>query len=174
MSKKVSKDVIAEVSSIGKDAQALVAELQPKAQQGKDLTAAEKKKIAGLVKRSTEAMKAAETRAKKRRQDQIAELGKLLDSIKLSLGTPGLSETAIKDLKQLRRNTRAKLVRLETRAGLDFGGILSAAEIKAIEAVLKEAKNAVERKKKVAAFLGSLIKVANLAISIVGKAGSLA
>ena len=167
------RNVIAEISSIGKDAQALVAELQPKAQQGKNLTLAELKKIDALVKRSEAAMSAAEERAKKGREAQIKELDKLVKSINLSLGTPGLSQRAIDDLKQLKRNKLSQLVRLKARAALDFGGILSPAEIQEIAGVLKEAKAAVARKKKVAGFLGSIVKIANLAISIVGKAGGL-
>jgi len=166
-------NVIEEVSSIGKDAQALVAELQPKAQQGADLTNAELKKIDRLVKRSEAAMSAAEVRAKERRKAQISELDKLINNITLSLGTPGLSQTAIDDLKRLKRNKLAQVVRLKTRAALDFGGILSPAEIKDIATVLKQAKADVAAKKKAAAVLGSILQIANLAISIVGKVGAL-
>ena len=40
--------------------------------------------------------------------------------------------------------------------------------------VLKEAKAAVAKRKKAAAFVGSVLKIANLAIGIVGKAAKLA
>ena len=174
MSNGKAINVIEEVASIGEDAQALVAEFQPKAQQGKDLTKAELRKIDKLVKRSEAAISAAEQRAKETRKAQIAELEKLVKSIELSLTTPGLTPTAINDLKKLKRNKLAQLTRLKTRAALDFGGILSPAEIKDIATVLQQARNAVASKKKAAAFLGSMLNIANLAIGIVTKAGKLA
>lgn len=173
MSNGQLKNLIAEVSAIGRDAQALVAELQPKAQQGANLTQAELRKIKALVKRSEEAMSAAEQRAKERRAAQIRELEALVRSIESSLAVPGLSQRAVDDLKQLKRNKLAQLVRLRTRAGLDFGGILSAAEVQEIAAVLKEARAAVARKKRAAGFLGSLLKIANLSLGIVAKAGGM-
>lgn len=172
MSNGKAKNVVEEVSSIGKDAEALVAELQPKAQQDKNLTQAELKKIDKLVKRSEAAMSAANVRAKETRKAQIAELEKLVKSIDLSLSTPGLTQTTINDLKKLKRNKLAQLTRLEGRAALDFGGLLSPTEIKEIATVLQQAKKAVASKKKAAAFLGSILKIANFAISIVAKLGS--
>lgn len=173
MSNGKAENIIDEVRSIGKDAQALAAEIQPRAQQGEDLSAAELQKIDAMVKRAENAMSTAKVQSKKRREAQIAELENLVNSINLSLGTPGLSSKVRSDLKKLKRNKLAQLTRLRTRAALDFGGILSAAEIMDITRVLKEANAAVAKKKKAAAFLGSLLSIANLAISIAGKAAKL-
>ena len=165
--------VLAEVDSIGKDAQALVAELQPKAQEGKSLTQAELAKVKALVGRADAAMAAAEERAKERREARIQELEELVKNINISLATPGLSTGVVNDLKRMKRNKLAQLTRLKTRAALDFGGVLSATEVQEIADVLAEAKAAVAGRKKAAGFLGSILKIASLAVSITGKVGAL-
>lgn len=162
--------VIDRVKTIGADATELLELARPKAAGGADLTAAEIKKIGQLVKRSEATMSEASERAKAARREQIAELESHIENLTMTLATPGLSRTARDDLKALRRNRRAQLLNLQTREALDFGGILTADQVAEIGSVLKRAKADVAQKKKAAAFLASLTKIADLSVSIVRKA----
>ncbi len=163
--------VIDKVKGIAGDAQKLAAELKPKAEQGANLTKKELDAIRKLVQRSEAAMSDANQRAKERRQQEIKALEELIQSITSALGTPGLSANARNDLKNLRRRRRAQLLHLQTRAALDFGGILTANQIKEIAELLKRAKQEVANKKKAAAFLTTVVRIADIALSVGRKVG---
>ena len=108
-------------------------------------------------------------RAKARRAAEIEELKNQIDDIEASLAVP-LDQDTVDFLKRKRRNLRARLLDKQTKAALDFGGILSAAELAVIQGLLAEAKQAVARRKKAARYIKNLFQIADLAGGIVRKA----
>lgn len=165
-----TKGLIEKVKGIADEARSLVDELQPKAQANAELTKAQLGRISKLVARAEATMSEANERAKAARKTEIEELEGLIKSVTTALGTPGLSNSARKELQDLRRRRRAQLLNLQTREALDFGGILSATQIQEIADVLKRAKQDVARKKKAAGFVASLMRIADIAVGIVRKA----
>lgn len=172
MSQGGKPGLIDTVKEIAGEARRIVEELKPKAAEGAELTQTELATIRKLVQRSEDAMSEANRLAKERRQQEIAELEELIESIESGLSTPGLSRSARDDLKNLKRRRRAQLLNLQTREALDFGGILTAPQVEEITAVLKRAKQDVAKKKKAAAFVATLLKVADIGVGIVRKAGA--
>ncbi len=173
MSKAAARDLIDDVKAIGTQAKKLLDTVQTRATDQGKLSAGEIKQIAALVAKSEALLLAANQRAKTARDQQIVEFEEHIRQINSSLSTPGLSATAVSDLKALKRSRRAKLVRLQARAALDFGGILTTADVADISRVLKNARTATEKKQKATDFIASLVKIADLAINITGKAGKL-
>jgi hypothetical protein len=157
------------VKSIGDEASRLVSVLTTKAAENADLTSRELKAIDKLVKQSEAALSEASQLAKKQRQVQIAELEKMVKQLESAIATPGLPRTARADLQALKRRKRAQLVGLLARESMDFGGILTATQVEHIRDVLKRAKKDIARKKKAAAFLATVMEVADISLSIVGK-----
>ena len=121
------------------------------------------------MKRSEAALTEASQLAKEQRREQIKELEKMVKQLESALATPGLPGSARAELQALKRKKRAQLVRLLARESMDFGGILTATQVERIKEVLKRAKQDVARKKKAAAFLATVIEVADISLSIVGK-----
>lgn len=173
MSPNGKPSILEMVSSIAKDAQVLAAELQPPASAGADITPQQLNAVKKLIETSEATLDEASQRARERRQAQIKELQNLIDSLELALTTPGLSPTAREDLKRKRRNRLTQLARLQAKEALDFGGILTTARLEEITQVLREANRAVAQRKRAAAFLGSLLKIADLALGIAGKLAGL-
>ena len=161
--------LIDRVKGIGDDASRLVDVLTSKAAANEDLTASELKTIDALVERSEAALGEASQRAKEQRRAQIEELEKIVEQLESALATPGLPAGARTDLQALKRRKRAQLVGLLARESMDFGGILTKTQIEHIEDVLRRAKHDVAQKKKAAAFLGTIMEVASISLSIVGK-----
>ncbi len=161
--------LIDQVMSIGEDAASLVDVLTTKAADNADLTPGELAAIDKLVKQSEAALSEASQLAKKQRREQIKELKKMVKQLESALATPGLPLTARTELQALKRRKRAQLVGLLARESMDFGGILSVTQVERIENVLKRAKKEVAQKKKAAAFLGIVMEVADISLSIVGK-----
>ena len=113
-----------------------------------------------------ELVKEASQRAKERRKVEIKAIEKLITGISDSLAVPGLSESTRKTLRNLRRRRRSQLLRLKSKEAMDFGGMLTPAQNKEIKDVLKRAKQDVARKKQATAFLGTLMRVADMALTI--------
>ena len=173
MAESEVKGLIDDVKSIGERANQLLATIQNKAINQANLTSAEISQIKRLVEQSEVLMSEASQRARTARDQQIKELEEHIKNINLSLTTPSLSASTVSELKSLRRRRRAKLTRLQARAALDFGGVLTPEDITDISEILKKARHATQRKRKAADFIDSLIKIADLSIDIVGKAGKL-
>ena len=110
-----------------------------------------------------------EIAAMDRKIKEIKELEKMVKQLESALATSGLPRSARAELQALKRKKRAQLVRLLTRESMDFGGILTSTQVERIKEVLKRAKQDVARKKKAAAFLATVIEVADISLSIVGK-----
>lgn len=166
------KQLIGTVGSIGKDAKALLEIARTKAAKTgtqANLSQAEIKSFAALVKRSEEAMAVASERAKQRRLDEIAELEAAIEDIDKSLAL-NLPADAVKLCKRNKRNLRARLLNRQLKVGLDFSGILTTAQVDEIKGLLVEAKQAVAKKKKAAGFIKNLMQIADLSMSIVAKA----
>jgi hypothetical protein len=64
---------------------------------------------------------------------------------------------------------RARRTRLRNLDATDFGGVLKADEVRQLEELVKAARQEVERKKLAAAFLGSVFKIGDLALTMAGK-----
>ncbi len=171
-SSRGARSIVDTIRDIAGDAQDLVDLVTPKAAVDDTLSASELASISKLVKRAETALSDASVRAKQSRQQEIKELEKLVKSFTTALGVPGLSASARDNLKAIRRNRRAKLLRLQTQAAVDFGGILKPDEIKEIETLLKAARRDVARKKKAAAFVSTLLQIADKALIIAGKIAS--
>ena len=169
MARKPKSSLVDTVKRIGDDAVKILEAIKAKADDGADLTRKERDTIRALVKRSEDAFSDASKRAKARRKEQVVELKELIKNIDLALTTPGLDQGVRRDLRSLRRRRRARLVRLETRETMAFAGILTAREIREIADVLKRAKQDVRKKKNAAAFVGTVMKVADLALGIAAK-----
>jgi hypothetical protein len=107
--------------------------------------------------------------AKQQRRERIEELEKSVEQLEGALATPGLPTSTRTQLQALKRRKRAQLVGLLARESMDFGGILTVTQVERIKDVLTRAKRDVATKKKAAAFLGTVMEVADISLSIVGK-----
>ena len=161
--------LIDQVKGIAEDAARLVDVLATRAAADADLTPRELAAIDDLVTRSEAALSEASQVARQRRREQISELEKIVKQTESALATPGLPASARAELQALKRRKRAQLVGLLARESMDFGGILSVAQVRRIEEVLRRARHEVARKKKAAAFLGIVLEVADISLSIVGR-----
>jgi hypothetical protein len=166
--------IIEAVKAIGEDAADLVALLSRKAADNADLSKRERVAIEELIARSEVVLNGASRIGKQRRREQIGSLEKLLKRLESALATPGLPADARRDLQRLKRSKRTQLVGLLSRESMDFGGILSVTQVEKIREVLTRAKQDVARKSKAAAFLGTLLEVADISLSIAGKVVSTA
>jgi Spy/CpxP family protein refolding chaperone len=166
------KELREKVEGVAEDAKKLIKILQSTAKKDKDAILSKKEldSIRRLIERSEDAMSDAKLKAKAMRHKEIDELTQLIKDIELALATPGLDEDVRNDLKNLRRRRRAKLVRLQIKLGMDFSGILTPKQIQEIQEVLKRAKADVAKKKKAAAFLATIMKIADVALGVLGKA----
>jgi len=161
--------LIDQVKSIGEDASNLVDVLTAKAAANADLTSQELAAIDTLVKQSEAAMSEASQLAKQQRRERIEELEKMVEQLEGALATPGLPTGTRTELQALKRRKRAQLVGLLARESMDFGGILTVTQVERIKDVLARAKRDVATRKKAAAFLGTVMEVADISLSIVGK-----
>ena len=159
------------VKSIGADATRLMDVLTTRAADDAELTSGELAAIDRLIRQSEAVLSDASQLARKRRRKQIGQLKKLLTQLDGALATPGLSVATRTELGALKRRKRAQLVGLLARESMDFGGILTVTQVRRIEDVLKRARRTVARKKKAAAFLGIVLEVVDISLSIVGKVG---
>jgi len=169
MGNESGPSLVDQVKAIADEASNLVSVLTTKVAANADLTSEELKAIDKLVKQSEAALSEASQLAKKQRRVQIAELEKLVKQLEGALATPGLPGSARTELQALKRRKRAQLVGLLARESMDFGGILTVTQVERIKEVLKRAKKDVAQKKKAAAFLGTVMEVADISLSIVGK-----
>lgn len=161
------------VREIASDAQEIVLSLQPKVAQSAELAPAERSAIDRLVRKAEETMAEANKLAKARRRQHIEDLQGQIDNLNLTLATPGLDSGTSATIKDILRKRMAQLLRLQTQEGLDFGGILSADQVREIEQVLVQAKQDVAEKKQAAAFLGTLMQVTDIALRVVSRAATL-
>lgn len=104
------------------------------------------------------------------RDDQIKNLEKSVRrSERVLAGGMNLSESTRETIESRLMTKRARLARLSGDAATDFGGILTTEEAVELEVVIEEARKEVQRKKKLAAFLSSLDKIVDTALSLAGK-----
>jgi hypothetical protein len=175
MTVKSGAELIGVVEEIGRDARELPDVARDRALRkgtGATLSSSELRRIATLVERSEATVTAASELARARREEEIRQLQAQIDDIEASLAVP-LDADTVDFLKRTRRKLRARLLDKQTRVALDFGGILSAAELNEVGELLAEAKQAVARRKRAAGFIKSLFRIADLAAGIVRKAGGI-
>ena len=166
---KSRKELIDTAVSIGEDAKQLFEIARNKASGDGNLSKTEINRIGSLIKRSEKALSEASERAKARRDTEIKELQEQITDIEATLSV-SLPRDTVDFLKREKRNLRARLHHRRVRAALDFGGILSEAELGKIQASLSETKQAVARRKKAAGFIKGLFQIAELAANVVAKA----
>ncbi len=154
------------VRGIAKDAQKLIKAFKPKAESDIKLTHEDYENLRRLTQRAQEAASQANQQAKQRCENQILELEQLLANLDQALGTPGLDNDTRSDLKRMRRQKRAQLLRLQTKLAMDFAGILSARDIQEIQRVIKKANKDVKHKRRAAAILATLVQITDIAIRI--------
>lgn len=161
--------IIDTVRTIAEDAREIVDLLTPKVVSNELLTAAELARIDALVARAGQVLEEASALAQAQRQDEIAALRTLIRNIDTALAAPGLSRATTTLLRSLRRRRRSRLLRLQTRRAMQFGGILSVRQVREVHDVLARARRAVASKKKASAFVGTTMQIADLALSIAAR-----
>lgn len=159
-------DSIAKLREVGADAKTLFDTLKGLADQGRDARKTEKDKITGLLKRLDTASRAA---ARERRAAEIDRISDLIQVNETALTITGLSSSTRDALKADLMRLRARRTRLRNLAATDFGGILKADEVEQLEELVKAARKEVAEKKLAAAFLGSVFKIGDLALTMAGK-----
>jgi hypothetical protein len=138
--------------------------------QDKDAKEADRKKlkrlIAKLEKTTNDAREVENTQLKER----IKELETDISDLRMILAFPeGLSPSAKRDLRNTLKSKTAQLALLRVKLGTDFRGLLNVREIKKIARLIKEAKKEVEKKKRAAALASAALKIADAALTILGK-----
>ncbi len=174
MSKKKKSSLVGSLKDIVKEALNLVNALKPKVEKGVSISSKEFREITKLIKHSEDTLSEASKRGKQRRREQIQDLEQLIENLELALATPGLDENVRGNLKNLKRKKRAQLLHLGTKEAMDFGGILTTRKINEIEGLLKQAKSDVAKKKKASTLLGTLMKLADIGLSIAAKTADIA
>jgi hypothetical protein len=160
------EDSIAKLRDVGSDARGLFDVLKDLADQGRKARQTEKDKITRLVKKLDTTTR---TAARERRAAEIEKLTELIDAGETVLSITGLSSSTRNAVKADLTRRRARRTRLRNLDATDFGGILKADEVRQLEDLVKAARKEVEQKKLAAAFLGSVFKIGDLALTMAGK-----
>ena len=160
------EDSIAKLKDVGADAKNLFGVLKDLADQGRDARKTEKDKITGLVKKLDTTTR---TAARERRAAEIEKLTELIDAGKTVLSITGLSSSTRNAVKADLIRLRSRRTRLRNLDATDFGGILKAEEVRKLEDLVKAARKEVQQKRLAAAFLGSVFKIGDLALTMAGK-----
>lgn len=170
MSEKNNQSIIDKVKQIGDDARTIIEKVKGKVPGGDELSAAELKTIAALIRNSQSVLKEANQRAHKRRLEQIALLQKNIEDFNNTLKISGLDEQTRDKIKNLRSRRRSQLTLLQAKEGLEFGGILPANKVEEIAGIIRQAEKDVLNKKKAADFMGTLVQVADISLTVISKA----
>jgi len=104
-----------------------------------------------------------------RRDAEIALLDELIEAHESTLAVEGLSQSVIDAVKGDLIAKRAKRARLAGEAGSDFGGIVTASEVKRFEALLAEVQQELKTRKTAGALLASATKIADIALTVAAK-----
>lgn len=173
MSEKSATSILQTVNDIGFDALELQDSLVSKAENDSDIDDEERAQLAELIERADAALDAARAQAREKLENQIAVLERQIRSIEAGLSAANLPDEVREELETKARSLRGKLAYDRTVVATDFAGILPRDQLEQIDRVLDTAREDVRQKKKAAAFLGTLIQVADLAFDIVRETGGL-
>jgi hypothetical protein len=160
------KQSVAALKAVSKDASSLKNALQTLAQAGKNATATQKSNLKSLA---TRLGAAAKDGARERRLAEIGQLSTTIKSHETSLSVPGLPSAIRRSIRSDLTALKARRVRLNARLGSDFGGVLTAAQIRRMDALVKKVKQDTAQKKAASAFLEGAEKIADLSLTIAGK-----
>ena len=160
---------IGRVNKLVATAQRLANAIRPKAEDNGALAEQELRSISRLLDQAENAMSDGREEARKKIEDEIDDLSTLIANLDGALATPGLSSAARREMKTLRRRRLARRTRLRGKLAMDFAGILKAAEIREMTALLGKARRDVAARKRAAAFLVTLLKVADAGLTIAAK-----
>lgn len=164
-----STDMIVKLTDVVNKARSVVEGLQKKAEQNDIISASERRAIEAVVNSSVGIMGDVRKRAKERRTQRIKELEDLIKMNKSALTISGLTVKMRNSIKSKLNSQQSELLRISNSAAMDFRGILSEREVKRIENMLENARKDVQSKQKAAAFLGTMLNIANTAHKFVGK-----
>lgn len=164
------KELADKLKSIRAEIKALLEAMKPLAGQNKDAKESDRKKleelIAELEKTANDAREVENTQLNER----IKELETDVNDLKVILAFPaGLTASEKSDLRNSLKSKTSQLALLRVKRGTDFRGLLNTKEIKRIGKLIEEAKKEVEKKKKAAALATAALKVADVALTILGK-----
>lgn len=157
------EDSIAKLGAVAKDAATLFNELKDLGDA--DTTASQRSKIKKLVARLDTGSREA---SRERRKEEIAILGEVIAAHESSLTVPGIPSDVRALIKADLRTSRARRTRLINQ-GTDFGGIVTDEQAAEIVDLVNTALDEVQRKRSASAFVGTLFKVGDLALSLAGK-----
>lgn len=157
---------VAELRKIAAEAKRLLDVLQKLAVRGGNASSGHRKRIESLVKRLDTASRSA---ARERRNREIRKLSGVIKAYEVTLSVSGLTASTRKAIRADLTRKRARRARLRNQEGTDFGGVLTAAEVKKLREVVRQANKEVKQKKLAASFLGSLLEMADLALSLAGR-----
>ena len=160
------EDSIAKLGDVAADAKSLFDVLKDLSEQGRNARQAEKDEITRLLAKLDTTTR---TAARERRAAEIEKLTELIEAGETVLSITGLSSSTRDAVKADLTRRRARRTRLRNLDATDFGGVLKADEVQQLEELVKAARQEVERKKLAAAFLGSVFKIGDLALTMAGK-----
>ena len=135
--------------------------------------AASKASLKTLLRRVEKADTEAREFAEEKRITRIAELSEQIDALHAAAGIARLSNSTRQSLRSKMRRLRAERGALELKAGLNFSGLLTKAEVQQMAKLLAKAKKEVAAKKKAAAAIETTMDVAEIAVKVGGKFASL-
>jgi len=148
------------------EAKELFEQLIKLAELGKDTSKTQKNDIQKLADKLDENARKA---SRERCEFEIDKLSKEIDKIDCLLAVPGMTKE-VRDIAKAERGKKvARRGRLRGKLGLDFGGILTATDVQVLDDLVVKAKKEVQTKRKAAAFLHTVLKIADISLSIASK-----
>jgi hypothetical protein len=157
---------IKELREIAAGARQLTDVFKSLAAAGKEASASKTAKIQRLVDRLDTA---ARSGARKRREREIEQLTTVIDAYRLTLTVTGLSRATRETIEADLTRKLSRRTRLRNLQATDFGGVLSAAEARDLVELVRKAKAEVRAKKLAVSFLDSLLKIADVTLSLAGR-----
>jgi len=154
------------LKSVADDAKAIVKEMQSLAADAKKVTKAQKSRIARLASKLDDAAKQG---ARERRARDIKALTEFIETHEMSLSVVGLPKSVRDEIRADLMAKRARRARLRAQEATDFGGIQSKSKATELDALVKAVKRDTAKKQLAQAFLTSVVKIADVAITIAGK-----
>lgn len=154
------------LTEIGGDIKGLFDVFTGLAAEGKETTAAQRKSFERLIGRLDTTARQA---SRERRDTEIAQLETVIDAHEKTLAVPGLPKSVRDALKADLIRKRSRRTRLQNLAATDFDGILTAEDVRELEELVAAAREEVAKKKFAAELLSSVMKAADLALSLAGK-----
>jgi polyhydroxyalkanoate synthesis regulator phasin len=159
-------DTIEKLKGVEEEAKQLFEELKRLAGLGKDANKAQKNNLQKLADMLDENVRKA---SRERCEFEIEKLDKEIEKLGSLLAIIGLPKNIRDRAKAERGKKVARRGRLQGKLGSDFRGILTATEIKELDELVAKANKEVQAKVKAAEFLQTVLKIADISLSIAAK-----